>query len=264
MNSNQYRVGLLSSILLLMSGCFMSLGAAENSIQFTDKGMTATLKQSALQDVFENISGQREIWFRGQKSVMDRQVTVRFVDLTFDEGLKRILRGINYMIVAAENNEVEGVILQESGTGGTLTILAAKNGSDEERMAAIERRILEKEAEWKKGLRKRKGTQFPPYDPANDPVSVLQKDLPPLEETELQPGDPDAVLPGGNVIDLQAEIDLEKAGMVVERNVAPPVAEDESSESLAAPDPDTPFTNFGEVNDLEAILDNDNPGKGVE
>jgi len=95
--------------------CLYSYGAAEANSSGTDlhieKGqISAELTNAPVLVLVRQIESQGGIWFKTLADLAGEKVSVRFADIPLDEGLKRILRGMNHSLVYdADGSEDKGV-----------------------------------------------------------------------------------------------------------------------------------------------------------
>jgi len=61
------------------------------------------------------LESEKEIWFRGDPSLLEKEVTVHFTELPFEEGLKRILTSMNYSFIYDRNERLTGLIIIGKG-----------------------------------------------------------------------------------------------------------------------------------------------------
>jgi len=74
------------------------------------------LRGIPLKSVLERLESEKEIWFRGDPSLLEKEVTVHFTELLFEEGLKRILASTNYSLIYDGNGRPTGVVVIGKGT----------------------------------------------------------------------------------------------------------------------------------------------------
>ena len=80
--------------------------------------ISADLKDIPLMELLLMIQEQCSIWFKCNESLLDEKVSVRFKDLSLEDGMKRILASMNHVFVFDANGRLAGVmILSKSKTG---------------------------------------------------------------------------------------------------------------------------------------------------
>ena len=95
--------------------CFSPAGANEMTIRFDGDKMSAEIEGVLLRDVFKKIKAQKKFNVRGDDSVLNDEVSVKFNDLSFEAGLKKILGHINHILFFNRNKEPSGVLIVGSG-----------------------------------------------------------------------------------------------------------------------------------------------------
>lgn len=71
--------------------------------------ISASLKNASLDAVLKDIETQEKIWFKGREALLEEKISVDFVNLPLHEGLKRILAGMNYMMLFDLNGRPVGI-----------------------------------------------------------------------------------------------------------------------------------------------------------
>jgi hypothetical protein len=64
-----------------------------------------------LGEILNQIKDQNNIWFESDEVLLDEKISVRFEDLSLEEGMKRILNSINFVLVYHNNGTLAGVML---------------------------------------------------------------------------------------------------------------------------------------------------------
>jgi hypothetical protein len=95
------------------------------TIRFDGDKMSAEIDGVLLRDVFKRIKSQKRFNVRGDDSVLNDAVSVKFNDLSFEDGLKKILGHINHILFFNRNKEPSGVLIV--GSGGSH--ISVKKGS---------------------------------------------------------------------------------------------------------------------------------------
>lgn len=88
-----------------------SMGAQNSSIDFQGSNITASLKETPLKNIIEEFQKEKGIWFKSPKSLLDERVSVEFENLSIREGLKRILRTMNYSFLFDKDNNIIGIFV---------------------------------------------------------------------------------------------------------------------------------------------------------
>jgi hypothetical protein len=102
----------VTAILMILFYFIMdAAGQEKNKLVFQGETFSATLVEEPLKNVFEKIQKQTEIRFRISESELDERVSVQFERLTVREGLRRILRTMNYSLLFNQKNKLIGVFV---------------------------------------------------------------------------------------------------------------------------------------------------------
>ena len=106
-------------IAYLFSGLIGSfpVEAKTEAIRFDGPQMSVDIDEINLKDVFNRINEQKEFQVKGDPSLLNRKISVRFDNLSFQDGLQRILSNINHILLFDKNKEPSGVIIV--GEGGS-------------------------------------------------------------------------------------------------------------------------------------------------
>lgn len=104
----------LSLIVLLFLRGVVSAQEKRLYLAFDQGRLTANIKNTPLKAVLDRIKEQRSIYFdKGfmrDSSLLDNDVSVQFTNLPVQDGLERILSGINHSLFL-KGDSVEGVML---------------------------------------------------------------------------------------------------------------------------------------------------------
>ena len=94
-------------------GVFPPVLAEGGDIDLTIEGETlsAKLRRIPLKILFEKLKREKGILFRGDPSLLEKEITVQLAELSFEEGLKRILASMNYSLIYDRNERLVGVII---------------------------------------------------------------------------------------------------------------------------------------------------------
>ena len=180
-----------------------SAEAKKESVRFDGPKMSADIDEIYLKDVFKKINEQKGFWVKGDKSVLESKISIRFDNLSFQDGLKRILGRINHIMLFNGNREPSGVIIV-GGSGSRKSIAGIRSNGKARRGATSSRRSVVSE------------------DRDNDIEGMSTgSDLAPPSEIELASMvvDKDVQLPGGIVTVTPEE--LEGIKPTVEGGVTP-------------------------------------------
>jgi len=117
----------------LGSFCSISSGKEEIDVKVKGQMMSAELQGVSLRLVLEKLEREKGIWFKGDESVLEEKVSIRFEDLPLQEGLRRILSDINHVLVFDGDNGVVGLfILGKKDRGNSVArdgAVATEKGS---------------------------------------------------------------------------------------------------------------------------------------
>jgi len=107
-------------ILTLCTFCLCSLStvlAREGAIDLKLEGdtLSADLKGAVLADILEDLNKKRGIWWKGDQSILEDTVTVQFTDLSFEDGMKRILGLLDHCLYFDNDGRLVGVFLTGKG-----------------------------------------------------------------------------------------------------------------------------------------------------
>lgn len=102
----------LTTILVLSNYLIVVADSEEsNTLVFQRATVTAHLKEAPLKTVFEKVQKETGIWFRVVESELDERVSIQFENLSVKEGLKRILRTMNYSFLFDQDNNIVGAFV---------------------------------------------------------------------------------------------------------------------------------------------------------
>ena len=80
-------------------------------VKFQGEKFSARFQDVPLKSIFERLTKEKEIWFKGDSSLLDEKVTVQFTDLDLQDGMKRILSYFDYCLVFGGDKGLSGVII---------------------------------------------------------------------------------------------------------------------------------------------------------
>ena len=97
----------------LISCCLVSVfaGAGNVSLNFQESTFTAFLEEVPLENVIEKVRKETGIWIRAPNSLLDERISVQFENLSIQQGLKRILRGMNYSFLFDQDSNLLGAFV---------------------------------------------------------------------------------------------------------------------------------------------------------
>ncbi|MBN2062688.1 MAG: hypothetical protein JW882_19965 [Deltaproteobacteria bacterium] len=108
----------LMLILSAASFCFAETrqamdkdGTDKGSLIIKNKKISVDFDAVPLRDILGGIKNQLNIWIKGNESILDEKTSVRFTDLSFEDGIKRILYSTNYVFVYHADGNLSGVML---------------------------------------------------------------------------------------------------------------------------------------------------------
>jgi hypothetical protein len=91
--------------------------AGKADIKFKDEMISADIQNAPLKEVTEKIGKEKGIWFKGEESLFEEKVSVRFTDIPLEEGLKRILGKLNHSMVFDKKSNVRGILIVGKSAG---------------------------------------------------------------------------------------------------------------------------------------------------
>jgi hypothetical protein len=100
-------------ILFFCLGPFFSASSGREEIGLKFKGqiMSAELQGVSLRLILEKLKGEKGIWSKGDESLLDDKVSIRFKDLPLEEGLRRILSDFNHVLVFDREKGLVGLFV---------------------------------------------------------------------------------------------------------------------------------------------------------
>lgn len=102
----------LTAIWLISCYLMSAFAGAENfTLNIQESTCTAFLEGEPLKNVIEKVRKETGIWVRAPKSLLDERVSVQFENLSIQEGLKRILRTMNYGFLFDQDRNLIGVFV---------------------------------------------------------------------------------------------------------------------------------------------------------
>jgi len=99
-----------------------SLEAKEADLTINGEYLSADIKRTSLNTIFEALEREKGIWIKGNLSLLDEEITVQFTDHSLEDGIKRILASMNYCLVFESDGALVGAILIGKEKGGTASV----------------------------------------------------------------------------------------------------------------------------------------------
>jgi hypothetical protein len=121
--SKRLLLSVIGALALAMLGG-TAIGQSQRiDLQFEGGRISADIQEAPLSDIFDRIRNEKGVWVKGVDASAQQQVSVQFQDLPLEEGIGRILTGINYSLAFDENNRLIGITLlgTTSDTGRTAS-----------------------------------------------------------------------------------------------------------------------------------------------
>jgi hypothetical protein len=78
---------------------------------FEEEAFSAHVEELPLKAVTGKIESETGIWFEASEALLQERVSVVFDELSFEDGLSRILSNLNFSLVFDEDEEIIGVFL---------------------------------------------------------------------------------------------------------------------------------------------------------
>jgi len=106
----------LTVAILVLLFLYSTVSSQESRLQLNmeKQKLSANIKNTPLKDVIKEIKDEKHIWFdtgfMRDKSLLDNDISVNFWNVSIQEGLDRILSGINYSLFF-NGNTIVGVML---------------------------------------------------------------------------------------------------------------------------------------------------------
>jgi len=176
--------------------------AKKEAVRFDGPKMSVDIDEIYLKDVFKTINAQKGFWVKGDSSVLDSKISIRFDNLSYQDGLKRILGRINHILLFDGNKEPSGVIIV--GGGGSRKSLAGKRSDTKVRRVATSSRRSVDQGDT--------GDAIDGPSPGSDLIRPTEIEIASMAV------DSDVTLPGGPV-----EVDdQELENFKVEKSMTPP------------------------------------------
>lgn len=105
---------IVTSLLFFLLSPPILAEAETIELVFKNQTLSATVRDASLSSVIEKIKEKKGVWFKvwtkGNKFLFEK-FSVQFKGLSVQDGMRRILAGINYSMIFDKNGELLGVIL---------------------------------------------------------------------------------------------------------------------------------------------------------
>jgi len=131
-------------ILMTVSPCLADEGTPPNerssqkgSMIIKDGRLSVEYDKVRLGDILDQLKDRNNIWFKGNESLLDEKITIRFADLSLEEGVKRILGFVNYALVYHNDGKLAGVMLFNKSNTQEKAIAKAIPGLTESSSAKV-------------------------------------------------------------------------------------------------------------------------------
>jgi hypothetical protein len=102
-------------ILFLLAHNSASGEPRKIELDFNNQTLSASIKSAPIRTVIAEIEEEKGVWFKlwlkGENSILDEKVSVRFKNLPVKEALKRIFSPINHSLVFDQDGTLSGVVL---------------------------------------------------------------------------------------------------------------------------------------------------------
>ena len=99
----------LSFLLGLTSHCLAV--KTEIDLKLQNGLFSANLDRVPLKEIIKRLEAKKGIRFEGSDSLFEEKITVRFTNLSLENGLKKILSSMNYSLIFNRENQLLGVVI---------------------------------------------------------------------------------------------------------------------------------------------------------
>jgi len=117
----------LSFFLCLPSHCLAV--KTDIDLKLQNGLFSANLDRVPLKEIIKRLEAKKGIRFEGSDSLFEEKITVRFTNLSLENGLKRILSSMNYSLIFNRENQLQGVFIIAKN-GHRLSVQKEKNVSN--------------------------------------------------------------------------------------------------------------------------------------
>jgi hypothetical protein len=105
-----FRVIAIAVLLCCSTGVPVSAqGTGAPDVQIKDKALSVNLKDVPLRSVVDSLKEKGNISFTADQALLDEKVSVQFKGLSLEDGIKRILSQMNYVLIFGKEGQVSGV-----------------------------------------------------------------------------------------------------------------------------------------------------------
>ena len=84
-------------------------------LDFANQKVSANIREAPLKAVIKKIKNEKGIWFlnwfKGNESLFDNKISLRFKNIPVHEAMERIFSGINLALIFDSQHSIEGVFL---------------------------------------------------------------------------------------------------------------------------------------------------------
>lgn len=115
--SNCFKINLICFALAICLNSYVSAEPTSDKagFQIKDGKISANLINASLRDIVDKITAQGVIWSEVNTDPSDYKVSAQFADIPLDEGLKRILKGMNHSLVYNADGRIARVFILGRG-----------------------------------------------------------------------------------------------------------------------------------------------------
>ncbi|MDJ0815009.1 MAG: ankyrin repeat domain-containing protein [Desulfobacterales bacterium] len=112
----------------VISCCFIGTyaGAENISLNFQESSCTASLEKVPLRIVIDKLRRETGIWVKAPEYLLDERVSVKFENLSIQEGLKRIFRTMNHSLLFDLDSHLIGAFVFSSANRLARTIYSTE------------------------------------------------------------------------------------------------------------------------------------------
>jgi hypothetical protein len=90
-------------------------------ISFNGQSISADIQSVSLRLILETFNREKKIWFKGSEAILNTKISVRFRDLSTEEGLKKILSKVDHACFYNHNKQLVGLFVVTKGNS-VLTV----------------------------------------------------------------------------------------------------------------------------------------------
>jgi len=112
-------IKLKGALTICFMACVCHIGlhtgpcSAGSDVNITWRGeaVSADLTRVPLQDVFDKLQRDKDVWFKVPESLLQKEISVHFRNLPFEEALKRLLAPVDYSLAFDRKGRLVGAIV---------------------------------------------------------------------------------------------------------------------------------------------------------